>query len=72
LKALISKISLEQVPLEVLLNFRRDPLLADTELLSQIKETMKQKCEKHDIKTLWELCHKKALWKGRYNMEQEV
>lgn len=62
--------------MELLLSFKRDPLLANTEVLSQIKETINSilelKYEKRDIQALWEMCHKKSLWKGRYSMEQEV
>lgn len=76
LKPLISKINLEQVPLEDLLSFQTDPLLADTDLGSQIKATvnliLEQEDEKHEINTCWGLCHKKSLWKKRHSMEQEV
>jgi hypothetical protein len=76
LKLLISKINLEQVPLEDLLSFQTDPLLADTDLGSQIKATVKlileQEDEKHEINTSWRLCHKKSVWKKRHSMEQEV
>lgn len=62
--------------MELLLSLKRDPLLADTELLSQIKETvnfiLELRYEKRDIKALWEIYHKKSFWKGRYSMEQEV
>ena len=76
LKPLISKISLEQVPLEDLLSFKTDPLLAGTDLGSQIKEAVKlileQEDEKHEINTCWGLCHRKSLRKERHSMEQEV
>jgi hypothetical protein len=76
LKPLISKIGLEQVPVELLLNFKRDPLLAGTEIFSQIEGAInliaELRYEKRDIKMLWEICHKKSLWRGRYSTEQEV
>ena len=76
LKPLISKINLKQVPLDDLLSFQTDPLLADTDLGSQIKATVKlileQGDDKHEINTHWGLCHKKSLWKERHSMEQEV
>lgn len=76
LKPLISKINLEQVPLEDLLSFQTDKLLADTDLGSQIKATvnliLEQEDEKHEINTRWGLCHRKSLWKERHSMEQEV
>jgi len=76
LKPLISKINLKQVPLEDLLSLHTDPLLADTDLLSQIKATVKLILElgddKHEINTHWGLCHKNSLWKERHSMEQEV
>ena len=76
LKPLISKINLEQVPLEDLLSFQTDPLLADTDLGSQIKATvnliLKQGDDKHEISTRQGLYHKKSLWKERHSMEQEV
>lgn len=76
LKLLISKINLEQVPLEDLLSFQTDPLLADTDLGLQIKATvnliLERENEKHEINTHWWLCHKKSLRKERHSMEQEV
>jgi hypothetical protein len=76
LKPLISKINLEQVPLEDLLSFQTDLLLDDTDLGSQINETVNfilgQEDDKHEISTHWGLCHKKSLWKERHSMEQEV
>jgi hypothetical protein len=76
LKLLISKISLEKVPLEDLLRFQTDPLLAGTDLESQIKETVNLISEpedwKHEINTRWGLCRKKSLQKERHSMEQEV
>lgn len=76
LKRLILKINLEQVPLEDLLSFQADPLLADTDLGSQIKGTvaliLEQEDDEHEINTHWRLCHKKSLWKERHSMEQEV
>jgi hypothetical protein len=75
LKPLVSKISLEQVPVDLLLSFKQDPLLADTELVSQINTTvnriLEERYEKKDIKLLWELYQKSPL-RGRHSMEQEV
>ncbi|XP_069687912.1 kelch-like protein diablo [Periplaneta americana] len=76
LKPLIAKLNLERVPMERLLGFKTDPLLADTQLLAQINETVNmilaQRYDNGDIKTLWEMRHKTSLWRERYSMEQEV
>lgn len=76
LKLLVSKISLKQVPVDLLLSFKQDPLLCDTQLVSQINATVNQileeRYEKQDIKSLWELHPKKSLLRQRYSMEQEV
>jgi hypothetical protein len=76
LKPLISKISLEQVPLEVLLSYKTDPLLAGTDLESQIKEAvnliLEEEDEKHEIDMRWRLHHKKLHRRERHSMEQEV
>jgi hypothetical protein len=75
LKPLISKISLQQVPLEVLLCLKTDPLLAGTDLGSQIKEALlilEQEKEEFEINTHGELHHKKSVRKERHSMEQEV
>lgn len=76
LKPLISKINLEKVPLEDLLSFQTDPLLAGTDLESLIKEAvnliLEPEDEKHEINTRWGLCRKKSLQKERHSMEQEV
>jgi hypothetical protein len=73
---LVSKISLDQVPMDLLLSFKRDPLLADTELVSQINKAinliLEERYEKRDVKSLWGLYDKKPLLRGRYSMEQEV
>jgi hypothetical protein len=73
---MVSKINLEAVSVELLLSFKQDPLLADTELVSLINRTVNQiledRYEKQDIKSLWELSVKKSLLRGRYSMEQEV
>jgi hypothetical protein len=76
LKPLVSKIHLDQVPMDLLLSFKQDPLLADTEVVSQINKAvnliLEERYEKQDIKSLWELYHKKPRLRGRYSMEQEV
>lgn len=76
LKPLVSKINLEQVPVDLLVSFKQDPLLADTEFVSQINKTvnliLEERYEKQDIKSVWELYHKKSHLRGRYSMEQEV
>jgi hypothetical protein len=76
LKLLVSKISLEQVPLEVLLSFKQDQVLAGTDLGSQIAEVvniiLEREDEKHELNACWGLSHKKSLRKERYSMEQEV
>jgi hypothetical protein len=73
---MVSKINLEEVPVDLLLSFKQDPLLADTELVSQINRAvnkiLEERYEKQDIKSLWELSRKKSLLRGRYSMEQEV
>ena len=76
LKNMVSKINLEQVPMEKLLSCRRDTSLTDTELLSKINDTINLilalRYDHGDIKPLWEMRHNKTLWKDRYCMEQEV
>jgi hypothetical protein len=73
---LISKIHLEQVPVDILLSLKQDPLLADTEFVSQTNKVvnliLEERYEKQDIKSLWELYRKKSHLRGRYSMEQEV
>jgi hypothetical protein len=73
---MVSKINLEEVPVGLLLSFKQDPLLANTELVSVINRTVNQiledRYERQDIKSLWELSVKKSLLRGRYSMEQEV
>ncbi|PSN37426.1 hypothetical protein C0J52_19033 [Blattella germanica] len=76
LKNMTSKINLEKIPMEKLLTFKRDPLLADTELSAQISDSINsvlaQRYDNGDIKSLYQLRHKKILWKERYSSEQEV
>ena len=75
-KNMISKINLEKVPMEKLLSYKRDSSLANTELFSQINGTINlilaQRYDNGDMKSLWEMRHKKIQWKERYSMEQEV
>ncbi|KAJ9583040.1 hypothetical protein L9F63_022619, partial [Diploptera punctata] len=76
LKDMVLKINLEKVPMEKLLSCKRDESLGVTDLMSQISDTINlilaQRYDNCDIKSLWEMRHKKILWKERYSMEQEV